>query len=348
MKDLFYLELRKRVEEIRELELKEQTGGEYHITEGGQMLIDTICRMKKLTNIARKKGLMDLEEEANKVENLDGGKYLLFLIERVCDGVSPEYLEELALTKYFASACRDYRALQYLMMIKGSLMIQQATNPLLIEYELMNMLPEEINEYLEANTEDGHHVLEWFENDWDRTDKNLLTKLCEDKGEVVESMDECYYIVKMVEELFLKVSDKGIKRLLRDVEFDRLSIAMKALNGKARKNIFNNMSGRLAATIAEDMKDMGPVKLSDAGKECQEILFRFLKLMEYGEIVSTEESAISEMGKVFMMNKDKETVGRLSEEAEKTDNKLRALWLEYLFHSDRMIGDTERRNENVM
>ncbi len=348
MKDLFYLELRKRVEEIRELERDEQKDGEYHLTEGGQMLIDTIRRMRKLANIARNKGLLSLEEEAHKVKNLDGGKYLLFIIERICDGVSPEYLEEMALTKYFASACRDYRALQYLMMIKGSLMIQQASHPVLIVYDLMNMLPEEINEYLEANTKDQHLVVEWFGNDWDTIDKNLLVKLCEDESEVVSSMDECYYIVKMVEELFLTISDKGIQRLLRDVEFNKLSIAMKALNGKSRKNIFNNMSERLATTIAEDMEDMGPVKLSDAGKECQYILVRFLTLIESGQIVCTEGSAISEMGKVFMMNKDKETVERLSEETKKSDDKLRALWLEYLFHSDRMIGDTERRNENVM
>ena len=41
----------------------------------------------------------------------------------------------------------------------------------------------------------------------------------------------------------------------------QLALVMKGMRGEARRHIFGNLSERLAKLVAEDMENMGPVRI---------------------------------------------------------------------------------------
>src|SRR5689334_1213101 len=60
----------------------------------------------------------------------------------------------------------------------------------------------------------------------------------------------------------MRVDDRGMQTLLRDVPGDRLVIALKGADPTIREKIFSNMSKRAADMMREDLEVKGPVRLS--------------------------------------------------------------------------------------
>ena len=73
--------------------------------------------------------------------------------------------------------------------------------------------------------------------------------------------------------------------MLRDVENNDLSVALKNANEEVKNTIFNNVSKRLAVMIKEDMDFMGPVRMKDVEEAQQKIVNIIRKLEDAGEIV---------------------------------------------------------------
>ncbi len=337
MRDIFFYEIKKRVEEIREIE-KADPAAEYHITPRGQMLIDTMEYLIKLANIARKEGLLALEEKLeNPEEQMVGNKYIRQLGMLIVDGTDPKKVEEIALLRYFASNLRDYGALQFILIVFGIRGIQAGDNPVILEHELINILPEEImDEYkrLQDKEEAREQSLSREERE-SRLDMSAVHRICsEDGGAFLSPGDDHYYIIKLVEHLFNTIDDHGIQRVLRDIENNDLAMAMKVLSGEARSHIFANMSVRLSFIVAEDMDFMGPIRLKDAGEACKKIFKVFIKFIEAGEIVCSEDELIRGMSTIFLTENDRET----DREAELALNELNDLWNDYLSHTNRIIG----------
>ncbi len=61
----------------------------------------------------------------------------------------------------------------------------------------------------------------------------------------------------------IKIDDKGIQLLLREVQSDQLIVALKGADPELREKIFKNMSQRAAEALREDLESKGPVKLSE-------------------------------------------------------------------------------------
>ena len=337
MKDIFYYELRKRVEEIRQIEATNSSEEKYHLTPQGQMLIDTVDQIISLAWIARKEGLLALEEAICEMDDTDGKKYLKHLAMLAVDGTDPDIVEEIAFGRYFTSKLTDYAALQYLMMIYGVRSIQNRENPHILGNKMINILPEEImEEYIrireEKSAQKDSRPRGVKEVD---LDMSLVNKYCEEDGLAeLEPGDDYYYVIKMLDDLFITTDDRGIQRLLFDVENQDLTLAMKAISGQAKAAIFRCMSKRLSVMIAEDLEILGSVKLSDAGIACKKVFMVFLKLIEAGEIVFDEDTMIREMATVFLFRQDPSSSSQIRE----SENKLYTLWREYLSHTNKMLG----------
>ena len=86
------------------------------------------------------------------------------------------------------------------------------------------------------------------------------------------------------------VDDKGIQRLLRDVEKSDLALALKAADQKVKDKIFKNMSSRAAEVIKEELEFMGPVKL----KEVESAQIRIVDLVK--ELEEKEEIVVGGRG----------------------------------------------------
>jgi flagellar motor switch protein FliG len=83
----------------------------------------------------------------------------------------------------------------------------------------------------------------------------------------------------------LKLDDRGIQLLLREVQTDSLVIALKGADPELREKIFKNMSQRAAETLREDLESKGPVRVSEVEAEQKEIMKTVKRLADEGQIM---------------------------------------------------------------
>ncbi len=83
----------------------------------------------------------------------------------------------------------------------------------------------------------------------------------------------------------VKIDDKGIQALMKEVQSDSLVIALKGATPGLRDKIFRNMSTRAAETLREDLDSRGPVRLSEVEAEQKELLKIVRRLVDEGQIV---------------------------------------------------------------
>ncbi len=82
----------------------------------------------------------------------------------------------------------------------------------------------------------------------------------------------------------IDIDDRGMQELLRNVQSDRLLIAMKGADEELKAKIFKNMSQRAAEMLKDDLEARGPVRLSEVEAAQKEILQAARKLSEAGTI----------------------------------------------------------------
>ncbi|MGE5479879.1 MAG: flagellar motor switch protein FliG [Chloroflexota bacterium] len=87
------------------------------------------------------------------------------------------------------------------------------------------------------------------------------------------------------------IDDKGIQRILREVDKRDLALALKVSEEKIKNKIFKNMSDRASAVVKEELDFMGPVKLKDV-EAAQMRIVDIIKQLE-----SNDEIAIGGRGK---------------------------------------------------
>lgn len=83
----------------------------------------------------------------------------------------------------------------------------------------------------------------------------------------------------------ITIDDKGIQRILRDVDKKDLALALKVSDEKIKTKIFKSMSERAAAVVKEELEFMGPVKLKEVEAAQMRIVDIIKKLEEQEEIV---------------------------------------------------------------
>ncbi|MGA0611542.1 flagellar motor switch protein FliG [Caldimonas sp. KR1-144] len=85
----------------------------------------------------------------------------------------------------------------------------------------------------------------------------------------------------------LKIDDRGIQALLKEVQSESLIIALKGATPELREKIFSNMSTRAAETLREDLESRGPVRVSEVEAEQKEMLKTIRRLADEGQVVIT-------------------------------------------------------------
>lgn len=82
----------------------------------------------------------------------------------------------------------------------------------------------------------------------------------------------------------IKVDDKGIQSILREVDGAKLVLALKGADSSLVTHILKNMSQRAGEMLKDDMESRGPVKLSEVESAQKEILAVARKLADAGTI----------------------------------------------------------------
>lgn len=113
------------------------------------------------------------------------------------------------------------------------------------------------------------------------TEKHIMESLEIEEPELADEIRKKMFVFEDI----LLLDDRAIQRVLRDVDNNDLSIALKGSNEEVQNAIFKNLSKRLAAMIKEDMEFMGPVRMKDVEEAQQKIVGVIRKLEDSAEII---------------------------------------------------------------
>tara|TARA_R110002073_G_scaffold1715_3_gene12294 strand:+ start:55473 stop:56510 length:1038 start_codon:yes stop_codon:yes gene_type:complete len=123
------------------------------------------------------------------------------------------------------------------------------------------------------------------------TEKTIMEGLESDDPDLVEEIRRLMFVFEDIK----LVNDKGIQAVLKEIENDELSLALKTASEQLQQKIFTNMSERAASMVAEDMEFMGPVRVSDVEAAQQRIVDIVRRLEESGDVVIEGRGGDSEM-----------------------------------------------------
>lgn len=83
----------------------------------------------------------------------------------------------------------------------------------------------------------------------------------------------------------LELDGRSLQMILREINNDSLTLALKTASEEMKEKIFSNISSRAADMIKDDIDAMGPVRLSEVLTMQQSIVKIAMKLEEEGKIV---------------------------------------------------------------
>jgi len=83
----------------------------------------------------------------------------------------------------------------------------------------------------------------------------------------------------------IKLDDKAIQMVLKEVASDALIVALKGAQPELKEKFLSNMSSRAAETLREDLESRGPMRLSEVEAQQKEVLKIVRRLADEGQIV---------------------------------------------------------------
>jgi flagellar motor switch protein FliG len=139
---------------------------------------------------------------------------------------------------------------------------------------------------------DAHEVMAEIFNNFDRqTETRFLTAL---ESENRDSAERIKALMFTFDDL-VKLDAGSAQTLMRNIDKDKLAIALKGANEAVRQFFFSNMSTRAAKMLVDEMQEMGPVRLRDVD-EAQGLLVNIAKdLAAKGEILIAKSRGDDEL-----------------------------------------------------
>ncbi len=113
------------------------------------------------------------------------------------------------------------------------------------------------------------------------TEKSIMEGLESEDPDLVEQIRRLMFVFDDI----IHVDGKGIQAVLKEIDNDELSLALKTASKELQEKIFGNMSERAAELIKEDMQYMGPVRVSDVEAAQQRIVDIVRRLEDSGDII---------------------------------------------------------------
>ena len=118
------------------------------------------------------------------------------------------------------------------------------------------------------------------------TNKGILENLEQDEPELVEEIRRLMFVFDDL----LKLDDRSIQALLKEVDNNQWTVALKGASEEIKQKILGNLSQRAADMLREEMEYMGPVRVSDVETMQQQIVDTVRRLEDDGEIVISSGS----------------------------------------------------------
>lgn len=115
------------------------------------------------------------------------------------------------------------------------------------------------------------------------TQKAILERLDEHSPSLAEQIRALMFTF----EDLVSVDDRGLQRIIQEVDQKDLVLALKAAGEEVAAKIFKNMSERTAGIVKQEIEFLGPVRLKDVEEAQRKVVTVTRKLGEAGEIILT-------------------------------------------------------------
>ena len=139
---------------------------------------------------------------------------------------------------------------------------------------------------------DAHELMAEIFNNFDRqTEGRFMTALDKRSREFAERIKALMFTFEDLG----KLDPGSIQTLLRNVEKDKLGLALKGATDTLRDVFFSNMSERAGKILREDMESMGPVRLKDVDDAQMRMVNVAKDLANKGEIMIASKQGEDEL-----------------------------------------------------
>ncbi|UUX49125.1 flagellar motor switch protein FliG [Nisaea acidiphila] len=133
-----------------------------------------------------------------------------------------------------------------------------------------------------TNRRDAHEMMAEIFNNLDRATESRFLSALEERNK--DSAEKIRSLMFTFEDL-ARIDPAGVQTLLRAVDKDKLTIALKGASEELKDLFFSNMSERAAKLLREDMQSLGPMRLKEV-EEAQTAMVTAAKdLADRGELV---------------------------------------------------------------
>lgn len=113
------------------------------------------------------------------------------------------------------------------------------------------------------------------------TEKTIIENLEEEDPELAEEIKKRMFVFEDI----VVLDDRSVQKVLRKVDNNDLTKALKSVDEEVKEKILRNMSKRAALLLQEDIEFMGPIKISEVEESQQRIVNVIRKLEEQGDVV---------------------------------------------------------------
>jgi flagellar motor switch protein FliG len=143
-----------------------------------------------------------------------------------------------------------------------------------------------------TNRRDSHELMAEIFNNLDRNTENRFIASLEERNR--DAAERIKALMFTFEDL-IKLDPSGVQTLLRNIEKDKLALALKGASDTLRDLFFSNMSERAGKILREDMEAMGPVRLRDVDESQMQMVNVAKDLAAKGEIMLADNKGDDEL-----------------------------------------------------
>lgn len=123
------------------------------------------------------------------------------------------------------------------------------------------------------------------------TERNVIELLEVQNPQLAEEVRELMFVFEDI----IKLDDKSIQRILREVDTKDLAMSLKGTKEDVKEKIYKNMSERAQAMLRDEMEYMGPVRAREV-QELQTKIVGIIRTLEVsGEIIIARENVEDEL-----------------------------------------------------
>lgn len=197
-------------------------------------LIDAATEIMTFANLARREGLLALEDAAKRTKS----DFLRQLVILVVDGTCPEIIAEIGTNFYWTKAPDGEDAMADYLFLRGMLAIQDGENPRALEKILLSLMPAaQRQEY------------------WEQIEGLHQSAGVERLFEIHPSFQDTavWEPIHRLENTVSGLDNRCVQRVLRGLDNRDLAICLYVFEQDVRKKLLSNLSAGLAQAIVEDV-----------------------------------------------------------------------------------------------